>query len=245
MAKLNKEMRAEICRLYESGQTTYALGEMFGVAAQTICNTIKRAGIKPRNPADYSPLTRHADEMRRLYSTGLSTREIAERFNCAAQTVANILGRLGVELRFRARPKEVIEQERAERAQATEARYLEIYGCSRAEVLALRQGDNARKYVAQRFRALQRGIPWKFTFPSWWALWQRSGKWNERGVGKYVMARFGDTGPYSPDNVEIVTQAKNIRDAHRNHQARGLQLTPGRPRLTKNTNNILDREVNQ
>ena len=74
-----------------------------------------------------------------------------------------------------------------------------------------------KRYNEQRYIAKQRKIEWLYTFESWWQQWQESGKWEQRGrkTGEYVMARFGDVGPYSPTNVEIVTCHKNSSDAHK------------------------------
>jgi hypothetical protein len=68
-----------------------------------------------------------------------------------------------------------------------------------------------RKYKWQLNAALQRGIPWRFTFDEWCELWRESGKWDQRGrhKGQYVMARFGDAGPYQRDNVRICTVGDN------------------------------------
>ena len=69
-------------------------------------------------------------------------------------------------------------------------------------------------FHAQRGNAKRRGIAWEFTFDEWWAWWQTDGRWERRGsrTGKLVMARFGDVGPYSPDNVRPLTPAENTRD---------------------------------
>src|SRR5215472_6042820 len=58
-------------------------------------------------------------------------------------------------------------------------------------------------FVVQRADAKRRGIAFSFTFEEWLAVWQQSGKWAERGhrKGQYVMARFGDIGPYAIGNV--------------------------------------------
>lgn len=70
------------------------------------------------------------------------------------------------------------------------------------------------RYDQQRAHAKRRGIPWEFTFDSWWKIWQDSGKWNERLERKYVMCRTGDIGPYSPSNVRIDTHKNNILERH-------------------------------
>lgn len=61
------------------------------------------------------------------------------------------------------------------------------------------------KYSVQKRHAKQRGINWEFTFEDWWDMWQKSGKWDDRGVstGQYCMCRFKDEGPYSSTNCEI------------------------------------------
>ena len=73
----------------------------------------------------------------------------------------------------------------------------------------------ARRYHSHKNRARIYGIPWEFTFQSWLAVWEKSGKWPERGRGskQYVMARHGDTGPYGPQNVKIITNEENIRES--------------------------------
>lgn len=81
------------------------------------------------------------------------------------------------------------------------------------------------RYTEQRKRARQRGVEWLFTFESWWALWQKSGHWAERGrtAGKYCMSRAGDAGPYSPGNCRIILWEKN---SHECCYGNGLCHTP-------------------
>lgn len=66
-------------------------------------------------------------------------------------------------------------------------------------------------FHARRAGAKQRGIPFLMTFEEWWAIWQDSGKWEQRGChrGQYVMARFRDAGPYAVGNVRICTREEN------------------------------------
>lgn len=63
-----------------------------------------------------------------------------------------------------------------------------------------------------RRRARALGIPFLFGFLEWWEWWQVDGRWKRRGNGRpdsLVMARNGDVGPYSPENVRCVTQSEN------------------------------------
>ena len=70
------------------------------------------------------------------------------------------------------------------------------------------------RYHDQRLGAAKRGITWDFTFESWLAWWEATGKLQQRGChrGQYVMARYGDQGPYSPANVRCATAEENHRE---------------------------------
>jgi hypothetical protein len=61
----------------------------------------------------------------------------------------------------------------------------------------------------------RRGVSFELTFDEWLKIWIDSGHIHDRGnrKGKYVMARFGDTGPYSKNNVKIITCSENISEA--------------------------------
>lgn len=64
-------------------------------------------------------------------------------------------------------------------------------------------------------KALNRGVPCLFTFEEWTKVWFDSGHIHERGYykGQYVMARFGDKGPYVADNVRICTVEENLAES--------------------------------
>src|ERR1044072_3948688 len=79
--------------------------------------------------------------------------------------------------------------------------------------------------VYQAFRsqldtAKRRQIEFHFRLEQWWHWWQTHDpehgciRWQRGGVGKnaLVMARFGDVGPYSPENVYCATHSKNTKD---------------------------------
>jgi hypothetical protein len=90
-------------------------------------------------------------------------------------------------------------------------------------------------FQCHRAQARARGIPFLLTFEEWWAIWQESGMWAEKGMRKhqYCMARTGDKGAYALGNVRICTmaenrieQAANITDETRRRMA---QATKSRP----------------
>jgi hypothetical protein len=91
-----------------------------------------------------------------------------------------------------------------------------------------------RAYKTQSYDAKDRGIEFLLSFEEWLNIWQDSGHLHERGKkkGQYVMARFGDKGPYAVGNVKIITFADNTREAclgvphseeHRNKQIESLK----------------------
>lgn len=58
----------------------------------------------------------------------------------------------------------------------------------------------------QRDAAKVRGIAFLLTFEEWHSIWLASNKLHLRGCTKgcYVMARYGDEGPYAKENVKII-----------------------------------------
>jgi hypothetical protein len=69
------------------------------------------------------------------------------------------------------------------------------------------------KYKRHIVNAQLRGIAFELTFEDWLKIWVDSGHWGERGKrgDQYCMSRFGDLGPYALGNVEIITNAENLR----------------------------------
>lgn len=69
-------------------------------------------------------------------------------------------------------------------------------------------------YRGQLSMARKRHIAWLFTPKEWWAWWQVDDRWKNRGRrrGNFVMARIGDSGPYSVGNVYCTTPLGNSKD---------------------------------
>lgn len=71
-------------------------------------------------------------------------------------------------------------------------------------------------FSEQRRNAKKRGIPFHFHFEEWCIWWEQQlgPDWFQmRGIGKFVMARIGDRGPYAHWNVRCITHAVNSREA--------------------------------
>jgi hypothetical protein len=106
---------------------------------------------------------------------------------------------------------------------------LNRYQCTKSEWLMLRdlgldmmargicKSDNTplRAYQHQRFAAeVRRDVPWKLTLMEWWSIWDASGHWADRGLGRgWQMCRKGDLGAYEVGNVFIGLGAENLSAA--------------------------------
>lgn len=83
-----------------------------------------------------------------------------------------------------------------------------------------------RIFSVQKHQAGKRGVEFLFTFEEWENWWlQHLGKgWQKkRGIqlGQYCMARKGDRGPYSVENVECILHSQNSVDRKANGRAKG------------------------
>jgi hypothetical protein len=143
---------------------------------------------------------------------GVTAKDNSKRFN-------NILMRLYL------KKKDQVEASRKHREMVISA----WFGCHDDIVTEINDGErfswsnNKRKnkawdYISQMRLSNTRNIDWELTFPEWWDIWNKSGKYKHRGrkKGNYVMARYGDNGPYSKDNVYICKVEDNLRDIYKN-----------------------------
>lgn len=72
------------------------------------------------------------------------------------------------------------------------------------------------QFAQQRRDAKGRRIPFLLNFEQWLQIWEQSGVFSKRGSkkGQYVMARYGDSGPYSITNVKIILCEENHCEAN-------------------------------
>ncbi len=85
-----------------------------------------------------------------------------------------------------------------------------------------------KAFNGQMSAARRRGIEFPMTYAEWLGVWQASGKLEQRGRlrDQYVMARFGDKGPYAIDNVYISTASENVKAGQTGLPLRGF-CAPG------------------
>lgn len=161
------------------------------------------------------PLEAHADIVSQFRS-GKTLQQIGTQYGVTRERIRQLLAYGGITGKHGG--KAAITKLAALRRRAEQdARYLEMHGCTFAQYRYVMKATGRKAqdaYKIQRVNARSRGIAWEFNFWSWWQVWQQSGKWDERGrtSGRYVMARIGDEGPYSPTNVTIKTCNENIAE---------------------------------
>jgi hypothetical protein len=73
------------------------------------------------------------------------------------------------------------------------------------------------EFRQQRSNAKRRSVGFDLTYEQWCKIWDDSGKYEYRGRCGYVMGRINDEGPYSVDNVEIISATENFRQAMEIH----------------------------
>ena len=151
-----------------------------------------------------------------LYKKGKSSTDIAVILGVSRARVQQILAKDGIGRKDGG--SFVRSEKRKERKrEALDKRYQKIYGCNYSEWADIQQEHkNYRQSPAYSYRnhknvARIRKIEFKLTLPEWWKIWKESGKFNKRGRQntQYAMSRLGDEGPYSVDNVKIVTTEEN------------------------------------
>lgn len=152
-------------------------------------------------------------EVSTLYLSGFSSTEIAKKFGCSGQNIRQMLKRMG--LGSSVGGPWVKAKERAkERAAEVEARRLARWGLTKNELEQIAPNGTAhpdspmRVFWYKKRNADRFGVSWELSFAEWWKIWQDSGRWNERGRGKYVMGRLKNDGPFSVENTVIMSQSE-------------------------------------
>lgn len=247
MTKIAASQRQEVVAMCASGKTRAEVGEHYGVSMACIVSILRTLGVTlprgSRTGRNSSEPTEAQVAMAALYRDGSTLQEIGTKYEISRERVRQILTRRfgitklhgGGAIRSFKNIDTKIDAAK-DRNEKSEARIRKTWGMSLADYAAhvaeygssYDKGSPLHKFVQHRKNANYRGISWEFTFAGWWAVWQESGKWNQRGRGKngYVMARWGDgDAPYSVGTVYICTQPENAKD--------GYIVSPGAERAAK------------
>lgn len=208
------------------------IADTLGVSQWVIRNAITRAGHSLRKGGDTrnGGARKKSDErfqlMRDAHKSGLTLEQIGQIHGVTRERVRQILAKAGITAKDGGKMVKSAQRRQLRSEQARirlEVRCMEMIGCPLDQVRAIAWTDERktfwgnkiiRGYLDQKRNAIQRGIEFKMSFTEWWSVWQQSGHWEERGRGRYVMARKGDIGPYAIGNVYICTQSQNSKDSY-------------------------------
>jgi hypothetical protein len=158
-------------------------------------------------------------ELAAMYRSGMTLAEIGALYGITRERVRQRLDRSGV-TRFDGGSHVTTAKRTAMRSALKDLRCLKRYGCTHAHYLSILNGPRSgagvrptQAYSSQKGNAEARRIRWNLTLAEWWAIWQASGKWSERGRGQgYAMCRKSDAGAYEIGNVYIGGRGDNARE---------------------------------
>ena len=71
-----------------------------------------------------------------------------------------------------------------------------------------------KAYHTQKSLAKRRNLDWQFTYDTWIEWWGTDIVNRGHKRGQLVMARYGDIGPYHPDNVRKATCSENCKEGN-------------------------------
>ncbi|TDU87556.1 helix-turn-helix protein [Kribbella voronezhensis] len=94
--RLTEETVRGIAELYQAGESSGRLGEMYCLPKSVVLDVLRKAGVQVRLPRMSSAEIREAA---RLYGTGLSLAEVGKRMGRGYSTIHKALHRAGVRLR--------------------------------------------------------------------------------------------------------------------------------------------------
>jgi len=84
---VTKEMADEFVKLYEQGYSTRQIAKIYGLEKTTISRWLKKQGVELRVKKTFNVTENMTKEFVKLYAQGLTTYEIARRFNIDQSTV--------------------------------------------------------------------------------------------------------------------------------------------------------------
>lgn len=134
------------------------------------------------------------EQIEQMYRSGMAMREIGKTFSLTRSRVQQILAERGVP----SRP-------------SIPSGLLSRYGCGRKTWEMLVRNGVTEAFWRKRQNVLRVGGEWRMTLMEFWSIWSNSGHWNDRGRGQenYCMTRIDPHGPWTADNVEIVTKKES------------------------------------
>ena len=209
----------------EDGKTREEAALLVGLTYQSVARIAARYGIEFRHGNVKSKADDRAEAMAAMFVSGKTLAEVGTIFGVTRERVRQVINKFYGMTYVDGGAHTKSQRNREKASKRRDEKFLRTHGCTYSEYQTLKQlGSEIRAsggtrertpigaFASQRSNAKSRGIEWKMSLWDWWSIWQRSGKWDQRGRTKdsYVMCRFGDTGAYEPSNVYIATATHNV-----------------------------------
>lgn len=144
--------------------------------------------------------------MAHRYKSGETLAQIAKDYSMTRERVRQIILKVGLTGKDGGATKQAAKK-RELRIQESEARFLAARGLSKAEFKKIAQKYGREPYNAfmnRRRNSKRDNQGWNLKFGEFWAIWQRSGKWEQRGRGEgYQLRRVDPNKPWQPGNVVV------------------------------------------
>lgn len=205
--------------LVRQGATYAQAGRAVGITSAGAAAAARRNGVvavKKEKPGP-KPGPANPDRSERIatmYRQGLTLETIGSEFQITRERVRQLLKAQGITRTDGGQHKQKLAKVEARRARL-DLISIKRFGIDNETRKARRADGTLLAFEHQRQSAGQRGIAWNLTFVQWYDLWLTSGKLDcrGRGVGKYVMSRIQDDGPYAIGNAHIQLATDNSREA--------------------------------
>lgn len=226
-ARNTEEMDRRIQAITEaaaSGKTREEAAKDIGISTMVVGNIARANGIQFVHGSAFRSDGKRAEVMASMYRGGKTLNEIGAVYGITRERVRQIIKKWHGITGMDGGKHVSAARKQSVRKSAKDRRAMEVYGCTYAEYRGLvaigmemraagvgRYRTPTFAWHSQRSNAKTRGVEWNISLWDWWDIWQKSGKWDERGRGvdKYVMCRFGDSGAYEVGNVYIATCSHN------------------------------------
>lgn len=249
LAEVTKTYVLAVCEMHLWNKA--AAAEALGIHVNTLYDWLAKWGgaphkRKPRRENKYVALMRstrqrRAEEMAALYRDGMTLAEVGAKYNVTRERVRQLLKTVGVSGSDGGAHIKFVRRDTAHRADR-ERRCLEKNGMAVYEYNLTRKvqapiGQDARVVFSRQRNAMRgnQGFEWTLTFAEWWDVWQKSGKWDERGLTGYWLVRKNNQGAYTAGNVEVVRGKDFVSFVRQTEKASGRGI--GKARTKQNSDN--------
>jgi lambda repressor-like predicted transcriptional regulator len=231
------ERRAEdVRKCAAEGLSKKQAADRLGLSQSTVVKYAKAHGIEfTHGNIGLGVDLDRAEAMAAMYRAGKTLAEIGALYGVTRERVRQILTkRQGMTAADGGQSVKALARRAAIKSRR-DKKCIEKHGCTYDQYRELvRLQKPTKAWIRQRNRAKNRGIEWNLKLWDWWQIWQKSGKWSQRGrtKGDYVMCRFGDIGAYEIGNVYIATTSHNcsVQPNHprrrKNYASVGMEVRP-------------------